>query len=58
MSPHQLSVEIENAYDFRDRDKLKRSLLLLVALAEAHRLQARAVLLAVPPEIPPLDASE
>lgn len=58
MSPHQLAVEIENAYDFRDREKLLRALMLLVALAESHKLSAQATLLAAPKPTPPIDPSE
>jgi hypothetical protein len=37
MSPHQLAVECENAYDARDRESLQRCLARLVVLAELHR---------------------
>lgn len=58
MTPHELAVECSNAYDFRDRAKLDRALLLLVALAESHRLTAQAVLAAEPPPPQPLDPSD
>lgn len=57
MTPRQLSVEIETAYDLRDREKLKRALLMLVALAE-NSIKARYALLAAPKEPESLDPSE
>jgi hypothetical protein len=58
MSPHQLSVEILNSYDCRDRDSLQRCLARLVVLAELHRRAWAGVTEIAQRDEPPLDASE
>jgi hypothetical protein len=58
MSPHQLSVECENAYDARDREALQRCLARLVVLAELHRRAWAGITEIAQRDEPPLDASE
>lgn len=58
MSPHQLSVEIENAFDNRDRDAFARHLARLVLLAELHRKSWQGVIEAMPPPPAPMEPSE
>ncbi len=57
MSPHQLAVEIENAYDNRDRDTLRRFLARLVVLAELHRRTWQGVAAVIPEAPRPIDNS-
>jgi hypothetical protein len=57
MTPHQLAVEIENAFDYRDREAMLRFLARLVVLAELHRKTWQGVIDAIPQQPQSLDSS-